>query len=71
MLKYKILVKLFVLSHMLIYCVYGDIIKAEVVVLVVLCLLFAMLVIFLIIKHQCMVMNHLKLVISVVLLTPC
>jgi len=61
MLKYKILIKLFVLSHMLIGCVYGDTIQAEVVV--VLCLLVALLVIFLIINHQCMVVNHLKLVI--------
>jgi len=64
MLKYKILIKLFVLSRVLIGCLYGDTIQAE--VMVVLCLLAALLVIFLIINHQCMVVNHLKLVISIV-----
>jgi hypothetical protein len=37
MLKYKILIKLFVLSSMSKYCVYGDTIQVEVVVVV--CLL--------------------------------
>lgn len=69
MLNYKILIKLFVLSHVLIGCVNGDTIQAE--VMVVLCLLVALLVRFFIINHQCMVVNHLKLVISIVLFTPC
>jgi hypothetical protein len=42
MLKYGILLKLYVLSCVLIHCV---------------------LVVFLIMNHQCMVMNHLKLII--------
>ena len=67
-LKYKILIKLSVLSFVLICRVYGDTYKAE---RMVLCLLVALLVIFLIINHQCMVVNHLKLITSVVSLTPC
>jgi hypothetical protein len=39
MLEYKIQIKLYVLSCMLICCVYGDTIQAEAVVL---CLLFAL-----------------------------
>ena len=39
MLKYKLLLKLFVLSCMLICCVYGDTIQAEVVVLCLLVML--------------------------------
>jgi hypothetical protein len=41
MLKYKILIKPFVLNFVLIYCVYGDTIKAEVVVLCLLAALYA------------------------------
>jgi hypothetical protein len=42
MLKYKILIKLYVLSSMLICCVYGDTIQAEMVVLCLLVALYSM-----------------------------
>jgi hypothetical protein len=40
MLQYKILIKLFVLSFMLIYCLYGDNIQGEVVVVCLMVVLY-------------------------------
>ena len=58
MLKYKTLIKLYVLSRVLICCVQTDTIQ----VVALLCLLYMHLVdVFLVMNHQRMVMNHLKL----------